>query len=196
MPHHRIEYGHLTTAQRIQLMQELWDSLDPCAPDAPLTDAQKNELDRRLDELEQNPAGAREWKTVYEELTRRLAQRRAAAALSEIAERGGIRGSTIQSRGSGRFAETGHFLGASKSECMTPEMLHLTATERLELAQELIDSVDPLDPETAVTPAQLIELDRRWLAHQADPEAGEPWESVLEEVLRELADEQRGSTIL
>jgi len=48
----------LTPEERLSLLEELWDSL-VATPDAvPLTDAQRAELDRRLDELDaEGPIG-------------------------------------------------------------------------------------------------------------------------------------------
>lgn len=42
------ELRQLSIAERIQLVEDLWDSIAADAPDAPLTEAQKVELDRRL----------------------------------------------------------------------------------------------------------------------------------------------------
>ena len=53
-----IDIASLTTEERLELLERLWDSLSS-APDAlPLTDAQREELDRRLDELDRDgPTG-------------------------------------------------------------------------------------------------------------------------------------------
>jgi putative addiction module component (TIGR02574 family) len=49
----------LSTEERLRLIEELWDSLDPVERDAiPLTSEQQEELDRRLDALErEGPIG-------------------------------------------------------------------------------------------------------------------------------------------
>ncbi len=45
----------LSLAERIQLVEDIWDSI-ACVPDAvELTDWQKEELDRRLEALRDNP---------------------------------------------------------------------------------------------------------------------------------------------
>lgn len=41
-----LPFDHLTVAERLTLIDELWESLDP--QDIPLTDAQKAEVDLRL----------------------------------------------------------------------------------------------------------------------------------------------------
>jgi putative addiction module component (TIGR02574 family) len=42
------ELRQLSIAERIQLVEDLWDSIAADSAAAPLTDAQKTELDRRL----------------------------------------------------------------------------------------------------------------------------------------------------
>ncbi|MFQ5807625.1 MAG: addiction module protein [Phycisphaerae bacterium] len=53
-----LNIASLTPEERLSLLEELWNSL-AAKPDAiPLTDAQRAELDRRLDELEaEGPVG-------------------------------------------------------------------------------------------------------------------------------------------
>jgi putative addiction module component (TIGR02574 family) len=57
---------------------------------------------------------------------------------------------------------------------------HLTPDERIELAEQLWDSLEP----AAVGPddEQLIELRRRRAELAADGDPGEPWEQVLDEI--------------
>ena len=55
---------HLTVPQRIQLAHELWDSIATEAEALPLSPAQKDELDRRLAELDPNPANVVRWAEV------------------------------------------------------------------------------------------------------------------------------------
>jgi putative addiction module component (TIGR02574 family) len=45
-----VEIEKLTADERLALLGEIWDSLSP--EDVPITDAQRAELDRRLDDLE------------------------------------------------------------------------------------------------------------------------------------------------
>lgn len=48
-----IDIGHLNLDQKLELIEELWESLDARERDAiPLTHEQREELDRRLDALE------------------------------------------------------------------------------------------------------------------------------------------------
>jgi putative addiction module component (TIGR02574 family) len=47
-PH--FDFSHLTPAERIQLAHDLWNSVDRVDVDRTLTEAQRAELQRRLDE--------------------------------------------------------------------------------------------------------------------------------------------------
>ncbi len=58
----------LSVAERIQLVEDLWDSIATDADAYPLTEAQKAELDRRLAEHEADPDSALPWEEVRERL--------------------------------------------------------------------------------------------------------------------------------
>jgi putative addiction module component (TIGR02574 family) len=62
----------LDPSQRIQLVGEILDSLDEERSLPPLTEAQRQELDRRLAILEANPAGMSSWEEVEARLLARL----------------------------------------------------------------------------------------------------------------------------
>lgn len=47
-----IDITGLTREERLELLERLWDSLAADQMALPLTDAQREELDRRLDELD------------------------------------------------------------------------------------------------------------------------------------------------
>ena len=66
------DFTKLSVAERIQLAEDLWDSIPAEAADVPLTDAQKAELDRRLEELEQDPDAGESWEVVRARLYDRL----------------------------------------------------------------------------------------------------------------------------
>ena len=72
------DFSHLTAAERIQLAQDLWDSLEPAEIDAelPLTEDQKAELDRRLADLERNPEAGVPWEEARAQIEASLQQRR------------------------------------------------------------------------------------------------------------------------
>jgi putative addiction module component (TIGR02574 family) len=59
-----IDIATLSQEERLRLLEQLWDSLSSTPEAIPLTDAQREELDRRLDELDREgptgiPAGRR-----------------------------------------------------------------------------------------------------------------------------------------
>jgi putative addiction module component (TIGR02574 family) len=58
----------LSVAERIQLVEDLWDSIAADPEGLPLTEAQKEELDRRLEEHEADPDSAIPWAEVRERL--------------------------------------------------------------------------------------------------------------------------------
>jgi putative addiction module component (TIGR02574 family) len=47
-----IDINQLSRDQRLDLIQELWESLTPTQNELALTDAQLDELDNRLDEMD------------------------------------------------------------------------------------------------------------------------------------------------
>lgn len=53
-----LDIASLTPEERLSLLEELWDSLAATPEAIPITDAQRAELDRRLDELDaEGPVG-------------------------------------------------------------------------------------------------------------------------------------------
>ena len=58
------------------------------------------------------------------------------------------------------------------------ELLQLSPAERIQLAQDLWDSI-PEDPELlALAESQIAELDRRRTQHERDPSTAVAWEDV------------------
>jgi len=51
----------LTVAERLQLIEQIWDTIDTDSEDLPLADADRQELDRRLDAVDANPGVGRTW---------------------------------------------------------------------------------------------------------------------------------------
>jgi len=62
-----MDFSRLTVAERIQLAEDLWDSL-PEAPVLAVTEAQQAELDRRLAAHRADPEAAVSWETLRQEL--------------------------------------------------------------------------------------------------------------------------------
>lgn len=70
------ELRKLSVAERIQLAEDLWDSIALAPADVPgLTDAQRLELQRRLQEHERDPSAAVSWEQVRAELMTRSGSR-------------------------------------------------------------------------------------------------------------------------
>lgn len=67
----RFDYSHLTPAERIQLAEELWDSVTP--GDITLSRTQAEELDRRREHLRKHGSQGRPWREALEELKKRHA---------------------------------------------------------------------------------------------------------------------------
>ena len=66
-----IDIANLSAEERLRLLEELWDSLSATPEAVPLTNAQREELDRRLDELDRDgPLGI-----PWEEVLRRIRSR-------------------------------------------------------------------------------------------------------------------------
>ncbi len=66
----KLDVDALTPAERLQLIEQLWDSLDNDHVD--LTPAQQAELERRLDDMEKNPDDVISWP----EAQRRIRERK------------------------------------------------------------------------------------------------------------------------
>ncbi len=54
----------LSVAEWILLVEEIWDSIVSEAEDLPLTEAQKQDLERRLAEYNDNPKAGSSWEDV------------------------------------------------------------------------------------------------------------------------------------
>ena len=58
------------------------------------------------------------------------------------------------------------------------QILELPADDRIELAQQIWESVSMHPESVLLSPAQAAELERRWLAFERDPSSGEDWDDV------------------
>lgn len=63
------------------------------------------------------------------------------------------------------------------------DVLHLSVAERIQLVEDIWDTIAELPEAVELTPAQKAELDRRLDAYHAQPGAGSPWQ-VLRDRLR------------
>ena len=66
-----IDFSHLSVDERLQLLDELWDSLSEPPEAMPLTEAQRAELDRRLDEIDRDGFVGIPWDEVMQQIRSR-----------------------------------------------------------------------------------------------------------------------------
>jgi putative addiction module component (TIGR02574 family) len=67
----RTDILNLSIAERIELIGDLWDSMAEVPEAITLTEAQKAELDRRLDAYRQDPAAGTPWPVVRDRIAKR-----------------------------------------------------------------------------------------------------------------------------
>ncbi|MBM4310247.1 MAG: addiction module protein [Deltaproteobacteria bacterium] len=58
----------LSIPERIQLVEDIWDTIAECPDEIRLSDEQKAELDRRLDAYHRNPGEGAPWAVVRERI--------------------------------------------------------------------------------------------------------------------------------
>lgn len=63
-----INIANLSAEERLRLLEELWDSLSAVPEAVPLTPAHRQELDRRLDELDRNGPSGIPWEEVLQRI--------------------------------------------------------------------------------------------------------------------------------
>lgn len=66
--HPFIDLEDLTVAERIQLAEDLWDSVAPESTEIALTPAQVAQVDGRLEQLRSCPGSGEPWKVVRDPL--------------------------------------------------------------------------------------------------------------------------------
>lgn len=64
-------YKDLPLAERIELVGDIWDSIAQDTPAWALTDAQRDELRRRLDAHRADPSSSVSWESIRAELLQR-----------------------------------------------------------------------------------------------------------------------------
>ena len=72
MAYRFFDFSELTPAQRVDLAVELWDSLPEDSIDPPLTEAQRAELESRLEQYHRDPKSGSSWAEVRERIQRNL----------------------------------------------------------------------------------------------------------------------------
>lgn len=61
----------LTIPERLQLVEDIWDSIADTPEELPLTESQRAELDRRLDAYHRNPDEGAPWAEVRKRIQER-----------------------------------------------------------------------------------------------------------------------------
>ncbi len=64
----KFDISELSIAERIQLAEDLWDSILEQQEELPLIQAQQQELERRLENYEKNPTNGSSWEDVKKRL--------------------------------------------------------------------------------------------------------------------------------
>lgn len=72
------------------------------------------------------------------------------------------------------------------NNALREELFKLRAAERLELVEELRDSIADEDKALELTDEQREDLERRLAGANADPAGGSPWEEARERVRQRL----------
>lgn len=67
----REELFKLSAAERLELVEDLWDSLADDGDAIPLTEEQREDLERRLAEADADPTGGSPWEEVRERIRQR-----------------------------------------------------------------------------------------------------------------------------
>ena len=66
-----LQIEKLSSEERLRLIEQLWESLRATPEAIPLTDAQRAELDRRLDELDRGDVEGIPWNEVLRRIKNR-----------------------------------------------------------------------------------------------------------------------------
>ena len=64
----KFDISEISIAERIQLAEDLWDSILEQQEELPLSQAQQQELERRLENYEKNPTNGSSWEDVKKRL--------------------------------------------------------------------------------------------------------------------------------
>ena len=66
MANSKIDVKGLSAEERLNLIEQIWDSLE--AEDVPVTEAQKAELDRRIEEMDRDGKRGIAWEDVLDRI--------------------------------------------------------------------------------------------------------------------------------
>jgi putative addiction module component (TIGR02574 family) len=80
------------------------------------------------------------------------------------------------------LAEIDGRLPSMTSNALRKDLFRLSTAEKLELVEEIWDSIPEEDEALTLTPEQREDLDRRLAEADADPDGGVPWEEARERI--------------
>jgi len=66
------------------------------------------------------------------------------------------------------------------------EVLKLSISERIQLVEDVWDSIATISKPVELTQKQKKELDRRLASYHKDPSSGSPWEEVKKRILSKV----------
>lgn len=76
MAHPQFDYSHLSPEERLQLVEDLWDSLAVGAPESiPIPASHAQELDRRLEAFRRGASPGRPWREALDGIDQGLTGR-------------------------------------------------------------------------------------------------------------------------
>lgn len=64
------EILQLSVAERIQIVEDIWDSISESPEELALSESEKAELDKRLENYRENPHEGIEWETLKKNLSK------------------------------------------------------------------------------------------------------------------------------
>ncbi len=70
------------------------------------------------------------------------------------------------------------------SKISVADVIDLSVPERIQLVEDIWDSIATTQSRPLLTDAQRAELDRRLEAHSKNPNAGSPWKEVKERIVK------------
>ena len=66
-----LDFSHLSFNERLQLVEDIWDSLEADQDKIPIPDWHREELDRRLEAYRRDPSAGASWDAVRERILKR-----------------------------------------------------------------------------------------------------------------------------
>lgn len=123
-----LNLGDLSAEERLRLLEQVWESLSKTPEAVPLTDAQREELDWRLDDLERAGAEGIPWEEVLQQIRTRVKYGHPIAAYYYLPRRPGERSYRTSRVEAGMVVDFGR--GGRPIGIAAPSRLTLAAIKR------------------------------------------------------------------